>query len=68
MSFLQNNDMKMFSTHHKGKSIAAERFIRTLNNDIYKNVYIDTENVRSEQVFWLKELKTLCRGHILLVS
>ena len=51
MSFLQNNDMKMFSTHHKGKSIAAERFIRTLNNDIYKNVYIDTENVRPKQIF-----------------
>ena len=38
----------MYSTHNKGKSIVAERFIRTLKNKIYKymtsiskNVYID---------------------------
>ena len=38
----------MYSTHNKGESVVAERFIRTLNNKIYKhmtsiskNVYID---------------------------
>ena len=38
----------MYSTHNEGKSIVAERFIRTLKNKIYKcmtsiskNVYID---------------------------
>ena len=38
----------MYSAHNKGKSVIAERFIRTLNNKIYKymtsiskNVYID---------------------------
>ena len=38
----------MYSTHNEGKSVAAERFIRTLKNKIYKymtsiskNVYID---------------------------
>ena len=38
----------MYSTHNEGKSFAAERFIRTLKNKIYKymtsiskNVYID---------------------------
>ena len=38
----------MYSTHNEGKSITAERFIRTLENEIYKymtsiskNVYID---------------------------
>ena len=38
----------MYSTHNEGKSVVAERFIRTLNNEIYKymasiskNVYID---------------------------
>ena len=38
----------MFSTHNEGKSVAAERFIRTLKNkidkymtSISKNVYID---------------------------
>ena len=38
----------MYSTQHEGKSVIAKRFIRTLNNEIYKcmssiskNVYID---------------------------
>ena len=38
----------MYSTHNGGKSVVAERFIRTLKNNIYKymtsilkNVYID---------------------------
>ena len=29
-SFLQNDDIKMYSTHNEGKSVVAERFIRTL--------------------------------------
>ena len=47
-SWLQDNNVEMYSTHNKGKSVAAERFIRTLKNKIYqymisisKNVYID---------------------------
>ena len=35
-SFLQNNNREMYSTHNKEKSVVAERFIRTLNNKIYK--------------------------------
>ena len=38
----------MYSTHNEGKSVAAERFIRPLNNKVYKyitpiskNLYID---------------------------
>ena len=38
----------MYSTHNEGKSVVAERFIRTLKGKIYKymtsiskNVYID---------------------------
>ena len=38
----------MYSTHNEGKSVVAEKFIRTLKNKIYKhmtsvskNVYID---------------------------
>ena len=34
-SFLQNNDRQMYSTH-EGKSVTAERFIRTLKNKIDK--------------------------------
>ena len=45
---MQDNDIAMYSTHNAGKSVVAERFIRTLKNNIYKymtliskNVYID---------------------------
>ena len=48
-SWLEKNDIEMNSTHDEGKSVVAERFIRTLKNKIYKymipiskNVYIDT--------------------------
>ena len=47
-SWLQDNDIEIYSTHNEGKSVAGERFIRTLKNKIYKymtsvskNVYID---------------------------
>ena len=46
--WLKDNNIEMFSTHNKGKSVVAERFIRTIKNKIYKymtsiskNVYID---------------------------
>ena len=47
-SWLQDNYIEMYSTHNEEKSIAFERFIRTLKKKIYenstslsKNVYID---------------------------
>ena len=47
-SWLEKNDIEMYSTHKEGKSVVAERFIRTIKNKIYKymtsiskNVYID---------------------------
>ena len=48
-SWLQDNDIEMYSsTHYKGKSVVAEKFIRALKNKIYKymtsvstNLYID---------------------------
>ena len=33
--WLEDNDIKMYSTHNQGKSVVAERFIRTLKNKIY---------------------------------
>ena len=46
--WLLDNDAVMYSTHNEGKSVVAERFIRTLKSKIYKymtsiskNVYID---------------------------
>ena len=49
--WLQDNDIVMYSTNNEGKSVVAERFIRTLKSKIYrhmtsipKNVYIDKLN------------------------
>ena len=49
--WLQDNNIVMYSTHDEGKSVIAERFIRTLKSKIYKymtsvskNVYIDKLN------------------------
>ena len=35
-SWLEKNDSGMYSMHNEGKSVLAERFIRTLKNKIYK--------------------------------
>ena len=35
-SRLQDNDIDVYSIHNKGKSVVAERFIRTLNNKSHK--------------------------------
>ena len=47
-SWLEKNDIEMYSTNNEGKSVVSERFFRTLKNEIYKymisipkNVYID---------------------------
>ena len=48
MLILKNDCETMYSTHNEGKSVVAERFIKTLKSKIYKymtsiskNVYID---------------------------
>ena len=45
---LKNNDIEIYLIHYQGKSVVAERFIRTIKIKIYKymtsvskNVYID---------------------------
>ena len=50
-SRLQDNNIEIHSTHSEGKSVVAERFIRTLKNKVHKylisipkNVYIDKLN------------------------
>ena len=35
-SWLQDNDIEMYSEYNEGKSVAVERFIRTLKNRVYK--------------------------------
>ena len=34
--WLKDNNIEIYSTHNEGKSVVAERFIRTLRNKIYK--------------------------------
>ena len=34
--WLRDNDLEMYSIHNEGKSVVAERFIRTLKTKIYK--------------------------------
>ena len=35
----------MYSTYNEGKSVVAERFIRTLKNKLYKHMAATTKNV-----------------------
>ena len=49
--FLKRNNIKIYSTYNEGKSVVAERFIRTLKNKIFKdmtaiqqNIYFDVLN------------------------
>ena len=35
-SWLEKNDIEMYSTHNEEKSVVAEKFIRTIKNKIYK--------------------------------
>ena len=43
--FLKNNKIEMYSTFNKWKSVAAEKFIRTLKNTIFKHMTAVSKNV-----------------------
>ena len=43
--WLSDNDIIMYSTYNEGKSVVAERFIRTLNNKLYKHMTATCKNV-----------------------
>ena len=44
----KKNDVEMYSTHNKRKSVANERFIRTLQNNIYKYM----TPVSKKYIYW----------------
>ena len=44
-SWLEKNDIKMYSFHNEGKSVVAERFFRTLKNKIYEHMTSVSKNV-----------------------
>ena len=69
--WLQDNDIVMYSTHNEGKSVVAERFIRTLKNKIYKymtsiskNVYIDKFNNTYHRTIGMKPIGVKDIAHI----
>ena len=43
--FLKMNNIEMYSRYNGGKSVVAERFIRTLKNKIFKHMEAISENV-----------------------
>ena len=43
--FLKENNIEMYSTYNKGKFVVAERFIKTLKNQVYKNLTAVSKNV-----------------------
>ena len=43
--FLKINNIEMYSTYNEGKSVVAERFIRTLKNKIFKHITAISKNV-----------------------
>ena len=43
--FKKDNDIEMYSTSNEGKSVVAERFIKTLKNKIYKHMAAIGKNV-----------------------
>ena len=49
-SFLQNNNIDMYSTNNEVKSVVAKRFIRTLNNKIYKYMTSISKNVYTDKL------------------
>ena len=49
-SWLQDNDIAMYSTHNDGKYVVAERFIRTIKNYIYKYMTSISKNVYTDKL------------------
>ena len=43
--WLSDNDIIMYATYNEGKSVVAERFIRTLKNKLYKHMTATDKNV-----------------------
>ena len=43
--FMKLNNTEMYSTYHEGKSVVAEKFIRILQNKIFKHMTAISKNV-----------------------
>ena len=47
-SWLEKNDIEMYSTHNEGKSVVVERFTKTLKNKIHKHMTAVSKNIVNE--------------------
>ena len=52
-SWLEKNSIEMYLTHNEGKSVVAERFIRTLKNKIYKHMTSISKNVYIDELVYI---------------
>ena len=64
----------MYSTYNEGKSVAGERFIRTLKSKIFKhmtavskNVYFDVFIFRIQKVLKRKGEKCTSNGKVMII-
>ena len=48
--WLKDNDIEMYSIHNEGKSVVAERFIRTFKTKIYKYMTSVSKNVHIDKL------------------
>ena len=48
--WLKDKDIEMYSIHYEGKSVVAERFIRTLKTKIYKYMTLVSKNVYTNKL------------------
>ena len=51
IKWLKGNDIEMSSTYNQGKSVVAERFIRTLKNKNYKYMTSISENLYIDKLY-----------------
>ena len=51
IKWLKGNDIEMYSTYNQGKSVVAERFIRTLKNKNYKYMTSISENLYIDKLY-----------------
>ena len=44
-SWLDKNNIEMYTTYNEGKSVVAETFMKTLKNKIYKYIVSISKNI-----------------------
>ena len=54
-SWLQDNDIEMYSTYKEGKFVLAERLIRTLKSEIYIYMTSTSKNLHIDKYRWINK-------------